>query len=219
MSRGHAEQAEAGTEHDAGPDSSAPAIQLVVGLGNPGAEYAGNRHNVGFWTVNRLSRRIGIAVEKHTRLASTGEGDFEGRRLILAKPRTFMNSSGDAVRELLRRYKLAPQQMLLVWDDLDLPTGRVRVRESGGSGGQKGMRSIAAAAGTQAFPRIRIGIGRPVVGDKPSWDPEVVAGWVLGNPPAEQKRLLEEAASVAADAAFCCLSEGVLVAMNRFNSR
>ncbi len=194
-----------------------PPIELIVGLGNPGAAYAGNRHNVGFWVINRLARRLGIPAEKHNRTASVGEGAFEGRRLVLAKPRTYMNDSGNAIRELLRKYKLPAGQMLLVYDELDLPVGRVRVRENGGSGGQKGMKSILAAAGTQEFPRIRIGIGRPVVGDKPSWDPEHVASWVLGNPPAEQRRLLEAAADIAADAAICCLEEGVQAAMNRFN--
>ncbi|HLZ70212.1 MAG TPA: aminoacyl-tRNA hydrolase [Dehalococcoidia bacterium] len=207
-----------GLPEPAGEAASArPPIELIVGLGNPGAAYAGNRHNVGFWVINRLSKRLGIPVEKHNRTASVGEGAFEGRRLVLAKPRTFMNDSGNAIRELLRKYKLPAGRMLLIYDELDLPVARVRVRETGGSGGQKGMKSILAAAGTQDFPRIRIGIGRPVVGDKPSWDPEHVAGWVLGNAPAEQRRLLEAAADTAADAAICCLKEGVQAAMNRFN--
>lgn len=194
-----------------------PAIELIVGLGNPGAAYSGNRHNVGFWVINRLSKRLGIPVEKHNRTASVGEGAFAGQRLVLAKPRTYMNDSGKAIGELLRKYKLPAGRMLLVYDELDLPVGRVRLRENGGSGGQKGMKSILAAAGTQEFPRIRIGIGRPVVGDKPSWDPEHVADWVLGNPPAEQRKLLEAAADTAADAAICCLEAGVTAAMNRFN--
>src|SRR5436190_1572202 len=122
-------------------------IELIVGLGNPGSAYAHNRHNVGFWTINRLSRELGIEVDRHTRVASTGEGEFEGRRLVLAKPRTFMNESGNAVRELLRRYKVTPEQMLLIYDELDLPAGRVRVRDSGSAGGQKGMKSIIVAAG------------------------------------------------------------------------
>ncbi|HEY7294631.1 MAG TPA: aminoacyl-tRNA hydrolase [Dehalococcoidia bacterium] len=197
--------------------SARPQIELIVGLGNPGAAYAGTRHNVGFWVINRLSKRLGIPVEKHNRTASVGEGTFCGHRLVLAKPRTFMNDSGNAIRELLRKYKLPAGGMLLIYDELDLPLGRVRVRETGGSGGQKGMKSILAAAGTQEFPRIRIGIGRPVVGDQPSWDPEHVANWVLGNPPAEQRRLLEAAADTAADAAVCCLEEGMQAAMNRFN--
>src|SRR5437763_7221460 len=100
------------SERSAPSHTATRPIELIVGLGNPGSAYAHNRHNVGFWTVNRLSRELGIEVDRHTKVASTGEGAFEGRRLVLAKPRTFMNNSGDAVRELLRRYKLAPEQML-----------------------------------------------------------------------------------------------------------
>jgi PTH1 family peptidyl-tRNA hydrolase len=198
-----------------------PVIELIVGLGNPGAAYAGNRHNVGYWTVNRLSKRLGIEVERHTKVASVGEGLFaangQSHRLVLAKPRTYMNESGHAIRELLRRYRLDPQQMLLIYDDLDLPAARVRVRERGGSGGQKGMKSILDAAGTQDFPRIRIGIGRPLYNGEPSWDPEVVSRWVLGNPPPEQRAQLEAAADRAADAAVCCLENGIVESMNRFN--
>jgi len=194
-----------------------PTIGLIVGLGNPGAEYSATRHNVGFWTINRLARSLGIDVGKHTRLVSVGEGQHDGQALVLARPRTFMNNSGDAIRELLRRYKLRAEQMLLIYDDLDLPVGRVRVRARGGTGGQKGMRSIVAAAGTEDFPRIRIGIGRPSVGGEPTWDPERVADWVLGVPSAEHKRLLEAAAATAAEAALCCLDAGVVEAMNRYN--
>lgn len=203
---------------DGGVDSARPArIELIVGLGNPGSAFAGNRHNVGFRTINRLSRELGIDVGKHTKTASIGEGQFESSRLILAKPRTFMNLSGVAIGELLRRFKLPASQMLLIYDELDLPAGRVRIRESGGHGGQKGMKSIVAAAGTSDFPRIRIGIGRPIVGDKPSWEPEVIAGWVLGDPPTDQRRILDDAVTIAAEAALVCLRDGVTAAMNRFN--
>jgi peptidyl-tRNA hydrolase, PTH1 family len=205
------DSAETGTEQHAAP------IELIVGLGNPGAAFSGNRHNVGFRVVNRLGRELGIDVGKHSKLASIGEGSFGGRRLVLAKPRTFMNLSGHAIGELLRRYKLPAGRMLLIYDDLDLSAGRVRVRETGGSGGQKGMKSIVAAAGTTDFPRIRIGIGRPVVGDKPSWEPEVIAGWVLGDPAPEQRKILDEAVLTAAEAAIACLRDGVAAAMNRYN--
>ncbi len=216
-------QAEPSAEESAATPRGAVArpIELIVGLGNPGATYAGNRHNVGYWTINRLAKRLGIEVERHTKVASVGEGQFgadgSSHRLVLAKPRTYMNESGNAIRELLRRYRLEPQQMLLVYDDLDLPVARVRVRERGGSGGQKGMKSILDAAGTQDFPRIRIGIGRPLYNGEPSWDPEVISRWVLGNPPPEQRTQLEAAADRAADAALCCLEAGVVEAMNRYN--
>ncbi len=202
---------------DAGATTAMAPIELIVGLGNPGPAFSGNRHNVGFRVVNRLSRELGIDVSKHSKLASIGEGQFEGSRLVLAKPRTFMNLSGLAIGELLRRYRLPAGRMLLIYDELDLPAGRVRVRESGGSGGQKGMKSIVAAAGTTDFPRIRIGIGRPIVGDAPSWEPEVIAGWVLGDPPPEQRKILDEAVQTASEAAIACLRDGVTAAMNQFN--
>lgn len=196
----------------------ASSIELIVGLGNPGSEYATHRHNVGYWTVNRLGRRLGIDVKKHSGVASTGEGSYRGRRLVLAKPRTFMNRSGDAVRELARRYRLQPQQVLIVYDDLDLPVGRVRLRARGSHGGNNGMKSIVAALGTQEFPRVRIGIGRPAVAGEPSWDPEVVAGWVLSDPSPADKQLLDAAVERAQDAVIAILDEGIEAAMGRFNA-
>ena len=188
-----------------------------MGLGNPGSEYAGNRHNVGFWTVNRLARRLGIAIRQHSRTASLGEGTYRGRRLVLAKPRTYVNRSGDAVQELVRRYGLAPEQVLVVYDDLDLPVGRVRVRARGGHGGNNGMKSIIAALGTEEFPRVRIGIGRPVVNGEPSYDPDVVAQWVLTDQPPEERAKLDEAVVRAQEAILTLLDEGIEAAMNRFN--
>jgi PTH1 family peptidyl-tRNA hydrolase len=201
------------------PERTAPAppIEMIMGLGNPGSEYAGNRHNVGFWTVNRLGRRLGIDVKKHSGLASVGEGTYAGRRLVLAKPRTFMNLSGNAVRELVKRYKLDPSRCVIVYDDLDLPVGRVRIRARGSHGGNNGLKSILGQLGTQDVPRIRIGIGRPTAGGEPSWDPEVVAGWVLSDPSPEDRRLLDAAVDRVQDALVCILDEGIEAAMNRYN--
>jgi PTH1 family peptidyl-tRNA hydrolase len=192
-------------------------IELVVGLGNPGSEYAGNRHNVGFWAVNRLGRKVGIEPRSHSRLVSLGEGQYAGRRLVLAKPRTFMNRSGVAVKDLLRRYRLEPSQALIIYDELDLPVGRVRVRARGSHGGARGFRSVVEQLGTQDIPRIRIGIGRPTVGGEPSWDPEVVADYVLSDPPPDERARLDEAVARAVDAVLCILDEGLETAMNRFN--
>lgn len=192
-------------------------VELVVGLGNPGSEYANSRHNVGFRVVNRLGRRVGIEPRTHSRLVSLGEGQYGGRRLVLAKPRTFMNRSGDAVRELLRRYRLEPAQVVVVYDDLDLSVGRVRVRARGGAGGLGGMKSIIAQIGTQEFPRVRVGIGRPVVAGEPSYDPEVIAKYVLCDPPPDERAQLDEAVNRAVAAVLCVLDEGVEAAMNRFN--
>ena len=192
-------------------------VRLIVGLGNPGREYAHSRHNVGFWCLNRLARRHGIAFSSRGRLAAVGEGELAGQPVILAKPRTFVNLSGRAVSHLLQRYRLSPQQLLVVYDDLDLPLGRVRLRPSGSHGGHRGMRSIIEAIGSQDFPRIRIGIGRPEVAGEPTWESEAVVDYVLGPMTADERRILDEAAATAGEAILCLLSDGVETAMNRFN--
>ena len=197
-------------------DATRP-LGLIVGLGNPGSQYAGNRHNVGFWTVNRLSRRMGITAEKHGKLASISEGSYGGRPLVLAKPRTFMNNSGDAVAELARRYKLRPDQVLIVYDDLDLPVGRVRLRARGSHGGNNGLKSIVARLGSQEFPRIRIGIGRPLAAGEPTWDPEHVANHVLSDPTRAERELLDAAVERVQEAILCILDVGIETAMNTFN--
>ena len=138
---------------------------LIVGLGNPGREYARTRHNVGFMLVSRLAERLGTAFRRmqfkaliaETRLSVNGEQ----RICLLAKPQTFMNLSGKAVAPLARFYKIPPERLLVVYDDLDLPLGKLRLRPKGGHGGHKGMRSVIESLGTQEFPRLRVGIGRP----------------------------------------------------------
>lgn len=192
--------------------------RLIVGLGNPGSEYAGNRHNLGFWVVNRLARRHGLEFSTRTGTYFLAEGEISGRRVALAKPRTFVNGSGEAVNALIRRLRLdGPQDLLLVYDELDLPVGRVRIRPRGGHGGQKGLKSVVDAIGTDNFPRVRVGVGRPVVGGKPSWDPEDVANWLLSDPPPDQRTVLDEAAARAVEAIEVILAEGLEAAMGRFN--
>jgi PTH1 family peptidyl-tRNA hydrolase len=193
-------------------------LQLVVGLGNPGNAYARHRHNVGYWTVNRLARRLGIEFTRRSGLVELGEGEIDGRRIVLAKPRTMMNLSGKAVQQALKVYGLKPEQMVVVYDELDLPTGRVRLRPRGSHGGHNGMRSIVSAIGSQDFPRVRIGIGRPQLNGEPTWEPEHVASWVLAPPGPSDRALLEGAADRAADAIEVMLREGMDPAMQRFNS-
>lgn len=199
------------------PDSEAAGAWLIVGLGNPGREYAHSRHNVGFWCLNRLARSNGIPFSSRGKLAAVGEGELAGRSVFLAKPRTFVNLSGRAVSHLLRRHRLSSQQLLVVCDDLDLPLGCVRLRAKGSHGGHKGMRSIIDAVGSQDFPRIRIGIGRPEVGGEPTWEPEHVVDYVLSPMTADERRILDEAVATAGEAILCLLSDGVEVAMNEFN--
>jgi PTH1 family peptidyl-tRNA hydrolase len=197
------------------PDSG---LVLVVGLGNPGSAYARHRHNVGAWAVNRLARRLGIEFTRRSRLVELGEGEIDGHRVVIARPRTFMNESGKAVKQALKVYGLKPEQMVVVYDELDLPAGRVRIRPRGSHGGHNGMRSIIGAVGSQDFPRVRIGIGRPVVGGEPTWDPEHVAAHVLAAPGPTDREALEAAADRAAEALEVMLREGVEAAMSRYNA-
>jgi PTH1 family peptidyl-tRNA hydrolase len=211
-------QTSSGSHLDAagGESTEAPVPRLIAGLGNPGRDNAHNRHNVGFWLVNRLARRYGIPLT-HTSLATIGEGRVEGREAVLAKPRTYVNRSGEAVAALVRRHRVRPEEILIVCDSLDLPVGVLRIRQKGGHGGHKGLRSIVSRLGTSDFPRIRIGIGRPVLDGEPSYDPAVIAEYVLSDPPPEERRALDEAVARAVDAVAVMMSEGVEAAMNRFN--
>ena len=189
---------------------------LIVGLGNPGTEYSHNRHNVGYWCVNRLSREHGINLKART-LAAIGEGQIAGHPVTLLKPRTYVNRSGHAVAPALRHANIAIEHMIVVYDELDLPSGRVRIKPKGGHGGHNGVRSIAAAIASTDFIRIRVGIGRPHVDDEPSWEPEVVAAYVLGDPAPAEVETLRAAVSTAAAAVETILAEGLDAAMNRYN--
>ncbi len=189
---------------------------LIVGLGNPGSIYSHNRHNVGYWSVNRLARLHGIPL-KARRLATIGQGSIAGIPVLLGKPRTFVNRSGHAVAALLRNFQIKSDQMLVICDDLDLPAGRLRLRAGGGHGGQKGLRSIIGTIGNSGFPRLRIGIGRPVVDGEPSWEPEVVADYVLSDPTPQDAEALQTAAAEAAEAVETVLREGLEATMNRYN--
>jgi len=197
--------------------SPLPNVRLVVGLGNPGQAYAAHRHNVGFWCVKRLARNWGIRF-KSSRWARVGEGQVDDQPVVLAKPRTFVNRSGDAAASLLQRYNLSPQQMLVICDDLELPPGRIRLRPRGGDGGHNGLRDIIYTIGSEDFPRLRIGIGRPRTAEgEPVTHPLVVAKYVLGEPEPEEQEALAAAVERAAEAVACILREGLALAMNRYN--
>ncbi len=193
-------------------------IRLVFALGNPGAEYARNRRNVGFWVVNKLAKKHHADFDRKTGTYALAEAEIAGRRIAIAKTRTYNNESGSAVMALVRTLKLDDaREMLTVCDHLDLPAGKVRIRRSGGGGGQKGMTDIIRKTGTDAFPRVRIGIGRPVVHGEPSRDPEHVAAWVLSDPDPEERRVLDAAVDRAIEAIECAIAQGVEAAMNRYN--
>ncbi len=194
-----------------------PELRLVVGIGNPGKEYAGTRRNVGFWTVNRLARRHGMEFSSAGK-ASLAEGTINGRRVALAKPRVFVNVAGPVVWNLIKRLKLDDaSELLIVRDDIDLPNGKLRLRASGGGGGHKGVSSIIQAVGSDQFGRVRIGIGRPVVDGKPSRNPEDVADYVLSNPPPNEREVLDKAVERAMDAVELAITDGFEAAMGEYN--
>ena len=184
--------------------------RIVIGLGNPGREYAQTRHNVGQWCVDRLAELHSIGRFRRTRLADVADGTIGGRRVVLAKPRTYVNESGRAVTSLMSKYRAAPGDLLVVYDEMDLPAGSIRLRARGGSGGHNGMKSIMDAAGTQEFARLRIGVGRPArSGDE--------VGHVLGAMARDERARVDDAVSRAAEAVETALRDGVDEAMNRFN--
>lgn len=200
-----------------GEDSPPRRIRLIVGLGNPGKEYAQNRHNVGYWTVNRLARRHGIQM-KTSGQSALGQGGIDGSEVALAKPRTFVNKSGQAVWNLIKRLKIDDaRELLVVCDDIDLPVGKVRLRPHGGSGGYKGLQSIIDETKSDEFPRIRIGIGRPVIDGKLSWEPAAVGDYVLSDPPPDERLTLDEAVDRAIEAIEVAVSDGFERAMSQSN--
>lgn len=183
---------------------------LLVGLGNPGREYRGNRHNVGFMAIDRLCETFGIKIGKVQSKALIGNGLWEGRKIIVAKPQTYMNLSGDAIGSLLRYYKVPLDQMIIAHDDLDLPVGTLRLRPGGGSAGQKGVASTIEKVGTQQFPRLRIGIGRPP-GQMDA------AAYVLQDFSKADQELLVPTLDRAVEAIQVFILQGLDAAMNQFN--
>jgi PTH1 family peptidyl-tRNA hydrolase len=184
-------------------------VKLIVGLGNPGPRYAQNRHNVGYQCVERLARRHGLPLGRMMFKASVTSGHIAGTKTVLARPLTFMNLSGLAVRPLLRWYRIAPADLLIIYDDLDLPLGKIRLRQQGGSGGHKGMSSIIEALGTEAFPRLRVGIGRPVHGEPPDH--------VLSDFTPDERMVMDEALEQAVAAVETFIATDIRTAMNRYN--
>ena len=183
---------------------------LIIGLGNPGAGYRHNRHNIGFMLVDRVAERLGVKFSRLESKALLTKGEHHGRRVVLAKPQTFMNLSGQAVGRLSRAHHIPPERILVVYDDLDLPLGRLRLRREGSSGGHKGMRSIIESLGTQAFPRLRVGIDRPLSGGDP-------VDYVLQPFAKDEQALVAETVARAVAAVECWLWEGIAAAMDRFN--
>lgn len=182
---------------------------LVAGLGNPGADYAAHRHNIGFRCIDAIAERHGIALGKKRFKGLYGEGRVRESRVVLLKPQTFMNDSGSSVAPASRWYKVDPGQIIVIYDDLDLPFGRIRVRPGGGSGGHNGIRSIIRELGSEDFVRIRVGIGRPAQGDP--------VDYVLNAFDREQAPYIPDICARVNQIVTTLLSEGVKEAMNLFN--
>ena len=184
---------------------------MIVGLGNPGVQYQNTRHNAGFMALDATAKALDIRVERARFHAYCGEGVCAGRHVLLMKPQTYMNNSGEAVCEAMRFYKLSPEQVLLLFDDVSLPVGGMRVRRSGSAGGQNGVKSILQLSGSDMFPRVQLGIGA-----KPHPDCNL-ADWVLSRFSEKELSVMGETAEKAAAAAELIVSGNIEEAMNRYS--
>lgn len=184
---------------------------LIVGLGNPGEKYAHTRHNMGFLTVDLLAEQEGQKLNKVKFKSAFNIFPFAGQRCLVMKPQTYMNLSGEAVREAVQFYKIPPERVLVIYDDVSLPVGKLRVRPTGSAGGHNGIKNIIAHLGTQDFPRIKIGTGAPAGGGAEMID------WVIGVPSRAEREILVESFRRAIDAAACIIQNGCQKAMNDYN--
>ncbi len=184
---------------------------MLVGLGNPGTKYERSRHNVGFRAIDLLCSTRRCRADRLRLKALTGFCELGGQKVLLVKPMTYMNLSGQAVRPLADYYKIPPEHILVIFDDISLPVGKLRVRPDGSAGGHNGVKSLIAELGCQSFPRIKIGVG-----EKPHPDYDL-ADWVLSSFSAQEEKLLEPVVARAVEAAQTVIEEGVQQAMNRFN--
>ena len=191
--------------------TGAPIDFLVVGLGNPGIQYENTRHNAGFIMLDALADDLGIKVDRARFRAYCGEAKLGDKRILLMKPQTFMNNSGEAVREAMQFYKLTPDRVLIMFDDISLPVGGLRVRRNGGAGGQNGVKSIIALCGGEGFPRIKMGIGAK---PHPDYD---LAAWVLSKFTKDDRKLIDEVAEKAVGAAKLIIDGNIDEAMNRYS--
>ena len=184
---------------------------IVAGLGNPGREYENTRHNAGFLALDALQKELGFDMKRLRFQSLCGDAVLGGKRVLFLKPSTYMNKSGEAVRDAMQFYRVPPERTLILFDDINLDPGKLRVRRGGSDGGQKGMQNIICLTGSDAFPRVRIGIGK-----KPHADMEL-ADWVLSRFSKEDLKLLEPALQHAAEAARMIVQGDIAEAMNRFN--
>lgn len=185
-------------------------MYIIAGLGNPGKQYEGTRHNAGFMTLDVLADRYHIDVGEKAHKALIGKGVIEGNKVILVKPQTFMNLSGESIRSVLDYYKADPSEFIVIYDDISLEPGTLRIRKKGSAGGHNGIKNIIAHLGTQEFPRVRVGVGAK----PPRMD---LADYVLGHFPKAEWELMTQAFEDGASAAVAMITEGIDAAMNHFN--
>ena len=186
-------------------------MYIIVGLGNPGKQYENTRHNMGFLAVDLLAEKYNIEVNKIKFKALVGEGRIAGQKVLLVKPQTYMNLSGEAVRQAMDFYKIDPEELIVIYDDIDIPTGTFRIRKKGSPGTHNGMRNIFQHIQTNDFPRIRVGIGS---GKKAN-----LAGYVTGGISKSEQEILADVLKNSADAAACIIEKGIDKAMNEYNVR
>ncbi len=186
-------------------------MYVIVGLGNPGKKYDATRHNVGFEAIDMLAKRNNIEVKRLKHKALCGEGTIGGNKVMLVKPQTFMNLSGQSLLDIVQFYKIDPKNIIVIYDDIDVAVGSLRIREKGSAGSHNGMKSIIYMLQTDQFPRIRIGVGKPEFGD--------LADYVLGRFPKEEVPTMLEVLERASLAAETIVTDGISLSMNRYNIR
>lgn len=184
---------------------------IIVFLGNPGAKYAGSRHNVGFMTAEVLEKRLHTRIDRLRFKALTAQAELGGEKVFLMKPQTYMNLSGEAVQPAAAFYKVPPERVIVVSDDVSLPVGKLRIRQKGSAGGHNGLKNIISRLGTDAFPRVKVGVGSP---EHPDYE---MADWVLSGFRGKDAEEIAAAVEKAADALECIIADGADKAMNRFN--
>ena len=187
-------------------------MYLIAGLGNPGKQYENTRHNAGFMALDALADQLGTSIEEKKHEALCGKGLIGGEKVILLKPQTFMNLSGESIRAAADFYKVDPDHIIVIYDDISLEPGQLRIRKKGSAGGHNGIKSIIAHLGTQEFPRIKVGVGA-----KP--DRMDLADYVLGHFSQIESRVMDDAAKEAGQAAQAMILDGIEAAMNRYNSK
>lgn len=193
-------------------------MKLIVGLGNPGRAYANNRHNIGFICLRHFARTHGIIFDKKQGQARIGMGEVAGSKVMLARPQTYMNLSGEPVSQLIKKFDINLDDLVVIHDDLDLPVGKIRIRQGGSSGGHQGINSITSELASQEFIRIRVGIGRPVIieGNTQAKEAEVIA-YVLSDFTREEKPVISGVMARVSEAVYYLLADGLTAAMNRYN--